>query len=153
MWFSYIKEKLIENEELVNNLIKIDQDNVGYDVSINYLVQFLDINSKINNYFKEDLNNDTFIIEGNPISLLAVLNDSINKNIDIFVNEENIAINTWIIKNYYEFLDEYGYIKPNIILKSSFDIRTDKAIVIGSESFCLEMKKCLNKILTFYEDE
>lgn len=153
MWFSYIKERIIENQELVNNLIKIDENNVGYNISIDYLVQFLAINKKISNYFKEDLDNNTFITEGNPISLLAILNDSINKNIDIFINEENVAINIWIIKTYNEFLDEYNFIKPNIILKSNFDIKTDKAIVIGSESFCLEMNKCLNKSLTFYEDE
>lgn len=153
MWFSYIKERIIENQELINNLIKIDENNVGYNISIDYLVQFLAINKKISNYFKEDLDNNTFITEGNPISLLAILNDSINKNIDIFINEENVAINTWIIKTYNEFLDEYNFIKPNIILKSNFDIKTDKAIVIGSESFCLEMNKCLNKSLTFYEDE
>lgn len=153
MWFSYIKERIIENQELVNNLIKIDENNVGYNISFDYLVQFLAINKKISNYFKEDLVNNTFITEGNPISLLAILNDSINKNIDIFINEENVAINTWIIKTYNEFLDEYNFIKPNIILKSNFDIKTDKAIVIGSESFCIEMNKCLNKSLTFYEDE
>ena len=95
---------LIENnKEKIEKLLKIDNSIMEsnykyedfYNDYINYLKKYKESNI--------DIDNDTlFITEGNPIITIDILNKVkySNNKIIIFINQEYVAINKWLI---YEF--------------------------------------------------
>lgn len=150
MWVDYLREKILEEYETVNKLLEIDKEYYGYNKDIKYLLRFLESNYDNKYLFRKDSNKVSVILEGNPTSLIEVLKEFCNDSIDVLINEENLGINTWIIKKFNEFYEENNL---NIIIKNNFKVKDDKLIIIGSKAFCNELDMCFSNEKEFYLDE
>lgn len=155
MWIEYLTDRLGKDKDLLDRLYEIDYDLYTSLCDINYLSDYIDKNININKFFNVDVLDTTFLIEGAPTALISIINDYYNKNITVFVNDENVAFNMWIKKVYDDFCT-YNNIntKLNIIINNNFKVKTNNVIVIGSNGFITEMKRCLkDKKLIIYEYE
>ena len=105
-WLSYLKYKIYEDVNTVFQLLLIDNKIQGTKYDINYLVNFINENLTTMSFFF--INDSSFLIEGNPLSLIKVINDNLNDNGErVVVLENNVAINKWIISVYEDYVKEY----------------------------------------------
>ena len=110
-WLSYLKYKIYEDVNTVLQLLLIDNKIQGTKYDINYLVNFINENLTTISFFF--INDSSFLIEGNPLSLIKVINDNLNDNGErVVVLENNVAINKWIISVYEDYVKEYD-VKEN----------------------------------------
>ena len=123
MWINYLSKKLLEEYETVIKLLKIDEEYYGYDKDIKYLLMFLKSNYNNKYLFKKNNDKVSVILEGNPTSLIEILREFYNDSIDVLINENNVGINSWIIKKFNEFYEENNL---NIIIKSNFKVKNNK---------------------------
>lgn len=150
MWINYLSKKILEEYETVIKLLKIDEEYYGYDKNIKYLLKFLKFNYNNKYLFKKNNDKVSVILEGNPTSLIEILREFYNDSIDVLINENNVGINSWIIKKFNEFYEENDL---NIIIKSNFKVKNNKLIVIGSSAFCNEIDMCFSNEKELYIDE
>ena len=150
MWINYLSKKLLEEYETVIKLLKIDEEYYGYDKDIKYLLMFLKSNYNNKYFFKKNNDKVSVILEGNPTSLIEILREFYNDSIDVLINENNVGINSWIIKKFNEFYEENNL---NIIIKSNFKVKNNKLIIIGSRAFCNELDMCFSNEKELYIDE
>lgn len=144
MFIDYIKEKFVEEYDLVCKLINIDEkvQGIKFDIS-----SIKDIKSSklINNVYKDSV----FVLDGNISSLLMLINQVIGYNNKIIVNRNNLAFNKWIVKKYHEYCDIFSIDnRLDIIFSNVFNECKGKYVVIGSKAFILEYK---NMLIQFYE--
>ena len=138
MFIEYIKERFIEEYDLINKLINIDKKIQGVKFDIN-------IFNNIKNYNFIIESNDIFVLEGNSKSLIILLNQLVSYDNSVIINRNNLAINKWIVKKYNEYCDICGIgIKLKIFFSDVFNECKGKYIVIGSEAFILEHKYILS---------
>lgn len=155
MWLNYLTNKLQENEGLLNDLYEIDYEYYDSIYSPSYLFKYIEKNINVNKFFNFRSNDITFLLEGSSTALISVINDYYDKKIEVIVNDENVAINKWIKKAYNDFCKEYMLSDTlNIMITNHFKVNTNNVIVIGSNAFMTEMKRCLkDKNLICYEYE
>lgn len=140
-WLSYLKYKIYEDVNTVLQLLLIDNKIQGTKYDINYLVNFINDNLTTMSFFF--INDSSFLIEGNPLSLIKVINDNLNDNGErVVVLENNVAINKWIISVYEDYVKEYDVKeKLNIEISNHFNFdNSKKLLIIGSRAFINETK-------------
>lgn len=140
-WLSYLKYKIYEDVNTVLQLLLIDNKIQGTKYDINYLVNFINENLTTISFFF--INDSSFLIEGNPLSLIKVINDNLNDNGErVVVLENNVAINKWIISVYEDYVKEYDVKeKLNIEISNHFNFdNSNKLLIIGSRAFINETK-------------
>lgn len=140
-WLSYLKYKIYEDVNTVLQLLLIDNKIQGTKYDINYLVNFINENLTTISFFF--INDSSFLIEGNPLSLIKVINDNLNDNGErVVVLENNVAINKWIISVYEDYIKEYDVKeKLNIEISNHFNFdNSNKLLIIGSRAFINETK-------------
>lgn len=140
-WLSYLKYKIYEDVNTVLQLLLIDNKIQGTKYDINYLVNFINENLTTMSFFF--INDSSFLIEGNPLSLIKVINDNLNDNGErVVVLENNVAINKWIISVYEDYVKEYDVKeKLNIEISNHFNFdNSKKLLIIGSRAFINETK-------------
>lgn len=140
-WLSYLKYKIYEDVNTVLQLLLIDNKIQGTKYDINYLVNFINENLTTISFFF--INDSSFLIEGNPLSLIKVINDNLNDNGErVVVLENNVAINKWIISVYEDYVKEYDVKeKLNIEISNHFNFdNSKKLLIIGSRAFINETK-------------
>lgn len=140
-WLSYLKYKIYEDVNTVLQLLLIDNKIQGTKYDINYLVNFINENLTTISFFF--INDSSFLIEGNPLSLIKVINDNLNDNGErVVVLENNVAINKWIISVYEDYIKEYDVKeKLNIEISNHFNFdNSKKLLIIGSRAFINETK-------------
>ena len=140
-WLSYLKYKIYEDVNTVLQLLLIDNKIQGTKYDINYLVNFINENLTTMSFFF--INDSSFLIEGNPLSLIKVINDNLNDNGErVVVLENNVAINKWIISVYEDYIKEYDVKeKLNIEISNHFNFdNSKKLLIIGSRAFINETK-------------
>ncbi len=148
-WLSYLKYKIYEDVNTVLQLLLIDNKIQGTKYDINYLVNFINENLTTMSFFF--INDSSFLIEGNPLSLIKVINDNLNDNGErVVVLENNVAINKWIISVYEDYVKEYDVKeKLNIEISNHFNFdNSKKLLIIGSRAFINETK---DSIKTSYD--
>lgn len=144
-WLKYLKDKLLEESNVVIQLLLIDNKIQGTKMDINYFINF--INSHINTRYFYFVDESSFLIEGNPLSLIKVINDNINDDGErIVINENNVAINRWLIEKYYEYIEENGIdARLNISISNHYDFSdSKKLLIIGSLAFLDELRDNIN---------
>lgn len=155
MWFNYLTNKIQTDYEKLNKLYEIDYDLYTSCYSPDYLNSYINKNKNTVKFFNIDISDTTFLLEGSSTALISVINDYYDKNIEVIINDDNVAINTWIKKAYQDFCQDYS-IRCNLMLMidNHFKINTNKVVVIGSNGFITEMKRCLkDKNIIAYEYE
>lgn len=141
MWLEYLKECLFDEIDIVLNLAGIDQQVQGDKNDVNDIIGF--INDNIEDLTFYNIINQEVLIDGNPIILIKVLNDLVEKNNRVVVLKSNLAINKWIIARYKEFLEDNGSsFKLDLDITDSFSI-TNPCIIIGSKEFVKEMEESI----------
>lgn len=155
MWLDYLNNKIHDNEGLLNDLYEIDDEYYTSIYSPSYLSKFIEKNKSINKFFNVNINDTTFLLEGSSTALISVINDYYDKNINVIVNDDNVALNTWIKKTYEDFCNDIMLsVSLNIMIINHYEINTNNIVVIGSDGFITEMKRCLkNKNIITYEYE
>lgn len=155
MWFEYLINRIIRDEEILNKLYEIDYDLYTSLYNPNYLISYINKNKNVKNFFDINLNNITFLLEGSTTALISVINDYYDKKMNVIVNDDNVAINTWVKKVYDDFCDEYMISNKIIIMiDNHFKVNEKNVVVIGSNGFITEMKRCLkHKNIIEYEYE
>lgn len=155
MWFEYLINRIIRDEEILNKLYEIDYDLYTSLYNHNYLISYINKNKNVKNFFDINLNNITFLLEGSTTALISVINDYYDKKMNVIVNDDNVAINTWVKKVYDDFCDEYMISNKLIIMiDNHFKVNEENVVVIGSNGFITEMKRCLKyKNIIEYEYE
>ncbi len=155
MWFNYLINKIQTDYEKLNKLYEIDYDLYTSFYSPDYLNSYINKNKNVGRFFNENISDTTFLLEGSSTALISVINDYYDKNIKVIINDDNVAINTWIKKVYEDFCRDYS-IRGNLMLMidNHFKINTSNVVVIGSSGFITEMKRCLkDKNIIAYEYE
>lgn len=96
---SNVIEELINNEEdILNELIKIDNNVCGTNYSIGELLKKEHLKIKI-------LGNTLFITEGDSNITIAILDELIahpNNTYYLFINQRFLALNKWLIARFIE---------------------------------------------------
>ena len=139
MWLEYLKECLFDEIDIVLNLAGIDQQVQGDKNDVNDIIGF--INDNIEDLTFYNIINEEVLIDGNPIILIKVLNDLVEKNNRVVVLKNNLAINKWIIARYKEFLEDNGSsFGLGLEIADSFSI-TNPCMIIGSKEFVKEMEE------------
>lgn len=155
MWFNYLTNKIQTDYEKLNKLYEIDYDLYTSCYSPDYLNFYINENKNTVKFFNIDISDTTFLLEGSSTALISVINDYYDKNIEVIINDDNVAINTWIKKVYDDFCQDYSIRLPlMLMIDNHFKINTNKVVVIGSNGFITEMKRCLkDKNIIAYEYE
>lgn len=139
MWLEYLKECLFEEIDIVLNLIGIDQQVQGDKNDVNDIIGF--VNDNIEDLSFYEINKEDVLIDGNPIVLIKVLNDLVEKDNRVVILKNNLAINKWIIARYKEFLEDNGSLfKLNLEIADNFSI-TNSCLIIGEKEFVKEMEE------------
>ena len=144
-WLNYIKDKIYEDVNVVVQLLLLDNKIQGSEMDINFLINFINENLNTNTFFF--INDSSFLLEGSPLSLIKVINDNIEDNSEkVVVLENNIGINSWIIKTYYQYVEEkFIPSKLNITISNKFNFNDNKKLlIIGSDAFIDEVKDSIN---------
>ncbi len=155
MWFNYLINKIQTDYEKLNKLYEIDYDLYTSFYSPDYLNSYINKNKNVGRFFNENISDTTFLLEGSSTALISVINDYYDKNIKVIINDDNVAINTWIKKVYEDFCRDYSIRLPlMLMIDNHFKINTSNVVVIGSSGFITEMKRCLkDKNIIAYEYE
>lgn len=141
MWLEYLKECLFDEIDIVLNLAGIDQQVQGDKNDVNDIIGF--INDNIEDLTFYNIIDEEVLIDGNPIILIKVLNDLVEKNNRVVILKNNLAINKWIIARYKEFLEDNGSsFKLDLDITDSFSI-TKPCMIIGSKEFIKEMEESI----------
>ena len=142
MWLEYLKECLFDEIDIVLNLAGIDQQVQGDKNDVNDIIGF--INDNIEDLTFYNIINEEVLIDGNPIILIKVLNDLVEKNNRVVVLKNNLAINKWIIARYKDFLVDNGAnCEIDIEIVDNFEMKKP-TIIIGHKEFAKEMEECLD---------
>ncbi len=155
MWFNYLTNKIQADYEKLNKLYEIDYNLYTSCYSPDYLSSYIDKNKNVDRFFNIDISDTTFLLEGSSTALISVINDYYDKNIEVIINDDNVAINTWIKKVYEDFCQDYSISDTlMLMIDNHFKVNTNNVVVIGSNGFITEMKRCLkDKNIIAYEYE
>ena len=156
MWLEYLVDRIDKDKNVLDKLYEIDYDFYTSMCSLEYLTDYIDKNININKFFNLNIDDTTFLLEGAPTALISVINDYYDKNIEVIINDSNIAFNMWIKKVYDDYCIENNINnKLNIIINNHFKVNTNNVVVIGSNGFITEMKMCLKEknIITYEYEE
>ena len=153
-WLEYIKEKINEEIDTVLKLVMIDNHIQGTDYDINTLLTFLRLNINKPFFIKKVIPEDAlYILEGNPESLVIILNDTMDRITEITILENNLALNKWIVQKYYDFCNQND-IKPNRIeISNYYHFSNCNLVAVGSQSFADEVRQGNNVPLFSFIDE
>ena len=139
MWLEYLKECLFEEIDIVLNLAGIDQQVQGDKNDVNDIIGFISDNIEELSFY--EINKEEVLLDGNPVALIKVLNDLVEKNNRVVVLKNNLAINKWIIARYKEFLEDNGSsYKLDLEIADTFVINKS-CLIIGSKEFVKEMEE------------
>ena len=100
---NWLLDKLLEEREIVEELIKIDNDVMNTDYNFNSYYEVME--SVLNDPFgRVFINKDTvFVTEGDIYVTLTLLKRMIvGANVVIFINQGYVGINKWLISKYQE---------------------------------------------------
>ncbi len=142
MWLEYLKNKIIDDKEIIDKLFDIDNNENGTNYSYDFLINVIDKNIDI------DLGNSKIVLlEGNFYLLIRLL---LKDNIKILIiTKDSYSINKWIKKVYEEYSRIYEINNPNnIIIDENFNVLNELVTIIGSNAFILENKERVNAIKT-----
>ncbi len=155
MWFEYLTNRLQDDYDVLNKLYEIDYDLYTSCYSPDYLNSYINKNKNRSKFFNINISDTTFLLEGSSTALISVINDYYDKNIEVIINDYNVAINMWIKKVYDDFCNEYGIReKLMLMIDNHFKVNTNNVVLIGSSGFITEMKRCLKgKNIIEYEYE
>lgn len=140
---------LIENnKEKIEKLLKIDNSIMEsnykyedfYNDYINYLKKYKESNI--------DIDNDTlFITEGNPIITIDILNKVkySNNKIIIFINQEYVAINKWLIYEFNNMTNKNIILDINNNYNKYINNKNLNIIPFGDIELIEEVKESLNE--------
>lgn len=108
-------DNLLFEKEIVEQLIEIDNDKMNTNYNFNNYYDA--INSLVSSDNKELLinNNSLFITEGNPLLTLNILLrvKSTSYKVVIFVNQGFVAMNKWLINQFYKIVGN-GNVELNV---------------------------------------
>lgn len=137
----YLLDNLIIEKEIVEKLIKIDNDKMNSKINFqNYYDAIKYLNEKDNNEIQ--LNNNTlFITEGNPLITLDILNRIKNTpyNVIIFINQGYIGMNKWLIKQFYNIVGNSNIELDTGINYNSYIDKKYKVIPLGEEGLTMQV--------------
>lgn len=145
LWLNYLKYKIFSDIEELIKLLKIDKAISGTEYDINKLIDFIIPNMGKNILLvNNNIDITDYLIEENPETLIRVINDNYNKKCTVTILENNVGINSWIIKKYEEFCSENN-IEKNIHFNISnhFAYSEGKLMMLGSKAFINEINETL----------
>ena len=108
---------------------------------VNDIIGFISDNIEELSFY--EINKEEVLLDGNPVALIKVLNDLVEKNNRVVVLKNNLAINKWIIARYKEFLEDNGSsYKLDLEIADTFVINKS-CLIIGSKEFVKEMEESI----------
>ena len=136
----YLFEKLIKEERIIDELIKIDKSIHLGNISQDYLKKIL-----LSNYITYDgLSKRINLITDGDITTVILVLYKYGPNINtINVNKRNIAINKWLIKSANEYFNKYYNVSITIDPSNDYIkyINDELLFVCGFSGFVKETKK------------
>ncbi len=128
-------DNLLFEKEIVEQLIEIDNDKMNTNYNFNNYYDA--INSLVSSDNKELLinNNSLFITEGNPLLTLNILLrvKSTSYKVVIFVNQGFVAMNKWLINQFYKIVGN-GNVELNVgINYNDYIDKKYKVIPLGED--------------------
>lgn len=128
-------DNLLFEKEIVEQLIEIDNDKMNTNYNFNNYYDA--INSLVSSDNKELLinNNSLFITEGNPLLTLNILLrvKSTSYKVVIFVNQGFVAMNKWLINQFYKIVGN-GNVELNVgINYNDYIVKKYKVIPLGED--------------------
>ena len=128
-------DNLLFEKEIVEQLIEIDNDKMNTNYNFNNYYDA--INSLVSSDDKELLinNNSLFITEGNPLLTLNILLKvkSTSYKVVIFVNQGFVAMNKWLINQFYKIVGN-GNVELNVgINYNDYIDKKYKVIPLGED--------------------
>ena len=128
-------DNLFFEKEIVEQLIEIDNDKMNTNYNFNNYYDA--INSLVSSDNKELLinNNSLFITEGNPLLTLNILLrvKSTSYKVVIFVNQGFVAMNKWLINQFYKIVGN-GNVELNVgINYNDYIDKKYKVIPLGED--------------------
>ena len=153
-WLVFLKGKIEENINDVLKLVMIDNHIQGRDYDINKLIGFINLNIDKDFFIKKVVpQNALYVIEGNSESLIIALNDTMDISTEITVLENNLALNKWIIAQYYSYCNIKDIKANNVIISDYFKFTDCNLIAIGSQAFINEVRAGNNVPMFSFVDE
>lgn len=153
-WLVFLKDKINEEIENVLKLTMIDNHIQGTNFDINTLITFINLNMDKEYFIKKVVPKDSlYIIEGNPESLVIILNDTMGISTEITLLENNLAINKWIIAKYEEYCNIQDIKTTRIEINNFFKYQNCNLVAVGSQAFVNEVKQGNNVPLFSFIDE
>ncbi len=134
MWYSYLKERLMEDRENVLRLLLIDEEIQGFSMVYQNILSF--VHGEYPSLFEMAEEGDTYILEGDSKDFIRLLNEPFSKKNQIIVEETNLGFNKWIYKIYKEFCSIYSISCIPVLFSNTYKITEGRVILIGSDAFC-----------------
>lgn len=130
----WILDKLYEDQEIVEELIKIDNDVMNTDYNFNSYYEVME--SVLNDPFgRVFINKDTvFVTEGDIYVTLTLLKRMIvGANVVIFINQGFVGMNKWLISKYKEMTNSDMVILDTGINYNKYIDKGYKVVPIGED--------------------
>ena len=149
----YLFEKTIKDENLINELIKIDNSIQLGNISQNYFRRLL----LSNNVTYDQITRRINLITDGEITTTILMLYKYGPNINtINVNMKNLGINKWLIKTANEYFNNYYGINIDLDISNNYNrfVNDDLIFVGGFKEFVKGTKKLLllqNKNLKIVE--